>query len=159
MKMKLSRIILLILLASLVPARRVDAAGGDVAVVVSPANNTSSLSMGELRKVFNGEKRSWSGGTQVKLLVRPAGTHERAALLNLLGMSESEYKQYWTSQIYKGEAQSEPIVLPSNGMQKEALSVYPGAIALVDAAEVKAGMKVLKIDGHLPGESSYPVHY
>ena len=93
------------------------------------------------------------------MLVRPAGSRERTALLSLLGMSESEYKQYWTSQVYKGEAQSEPTVLPSNGMQKEALTVYPGGIALVDAADLKSGMKVLKIDGHLPGEGHYPLHY
>jgi len=93
------------------------------------------------------------------LLVRAAGTHERTALLNLLRMSESEYKQYWTSQIYKGEATTQPMTLPSNGMQKEALAVYPGAIALVDAAEVKPGMKVLKVDGHTPGDGHYPLHY
>ena len=80
-------------------------------------------------------------------------------MLNLLGMSESDYKKYWTSQIYKGEATSEPVALPSNGMQKEALAVYPGAIALVDAAEVKPGMKVLKVDGHTPGEANDPLHY
>ncbi|HSS95537.1 MAG TPA: hypothetical protein VLK33_00825 [Terriglobales bacterium] len=136
------------------------AAQNDVAVVVNSNNNASSLSMGELRKLFSGEKRSWPGGASVKILVRAAGTHERTALLNLLGMSsEGDYKKYWTSQIYKGEATSEPIALPSNGMQKEALAIYPGAIALVDATEVKPGMKVLKIDGHTPGDGGYPLHY
>ena len=158
MKMKLSIVVLLTLLAGLGLALPALAASGDVAVVVNPANNTSSLSMGELRKIFSGEKRSWAGGTSLKLLVRSGG-HERSALLNLLGMSETDYKQYWTSQVYKGEAQSEPVALPSNGMQKEALSVFPGAVALIDAAELKPGMKVLKIDGHLPGESNYPLHY
>jgi ABC-type phosphate transport system substrate-binding protein len=157
MKMKLSIIVLTMFLAGLMCGLPASAASPDVAVVVNPANNTASLSMGELRKIFNGEKRSWAGGASIKLLVRSSG-HERGTLLTLLGMSESDYKQYWTSQIYKGEAQSEPVALPSNGMQKEALSVYPGAIALIDAAELKPGMKVLKIDGHLPGESNYPLH-
>jgi hypothetical protein len=31
--------------------------------------------------------------------------------------------------------------------------------ALVDAAEVKPGMKVLKVDGHTPGDGNYPLHY
>jgi ABC-type phosphate transport system substrate-binding protein len=134
-------------------------AQNNVAVVVNSNNGVASVSTGELRKLFNGEKRSWPGGASVKILVRAAGTHERTALLNLLGMSESEYKQYWTSQIYKGEATSEPMTLPSNGMQKEALSVYPGAIALVDEAELKPGMKVLKVDGHIPGDGHYTLHY
>ena len=158
MKMKLVIFLAITCMAAVVCAPTF-AQSGDVAVVVNSANGTAALSVGELRKIFNGEKRSWPGGSSIKLLVRPSGSHERTALLNLLGMSESEYKRYWTSQIYKGEAQSEPIALPSNGMQKEALTVYPGAIALVDAAELKPGMKVLKIDGHMPGDGSYPIHY
>jgi hypothetical protein len=77
-------------------------------------------------------------------------------LLRLLGMSESEYKQHWTAQVFRGEAQSEPVALFSNGMQKEAITVYPGAVALVKNQDVRAGMKVLRVDGHLPGEQGYP---
>jgi hypothetical protein len=45
-------------------------------------------------------------------------------------------------------------------MVKEALKVFPGAIALVDIRDLKPGMeiKILKIDGHLPGEDGYPIH-
>jgi hypothetical protein len=79
-------------------------------------------------------------------------------LLRLLGMSESEYKQYWIAQVFRGDSQAEPVALFSNGMQKEAISAFPGAIALVTIGDVKPGMKVLKVDGHLPGEPDYPVH-
>jgi len=129
----------------------------DIAVVVSPANPVSSLTMPELRKLFAGEKRSWANGQAVRIFVRAAGTSERATLLKLLGMSENEYKQYWTAQIFRGEAQIEPVALPSNGMQKEAIAAFPGAIALVAAQDVKPGMKVVKVNGHLPGEAGYPV--
>ena len=115
--------------------------------------------MGELRKTFLGDKRSWPDGTRVRLFSRAPGTHERNALLKLLAKSETEYKQYWAGKVYQGDAEAEPIVLPSNGMQREALTAYPGAIALVDPADVKPGMKILKIDGKLPEDSDYPLHY
>ena len=73
-------------------------------------------------------------------------------------MSEGEYKQYWIAQIYRGEADAEPLVIPSVGMQKEALRLLPGAISLVNAADIKPGMKVVRIDGFLPGMPGYPVH-
>jgi hypothetical protein len=158
MKAKAVTVLVLACMPGLQCASSALAQNGDVAVVVSPLNGTSALSLGELRKVFNGEKHFWPSGSMIKLLVRRSGSRERNTLLSLLGMSEIEYKQYWTSQIYRGEAQSEPITLPSNGMQKEALATYPGAIALVDAADVKPGMKVLKINGHMPGEEHYPLH-
>jgi ABC-type phosphate transport system substrate-binding protein len=128
-----------------------------VAVVVSETNSIATLRAVELRQIFAGEKRSWPNGKPIKLFVRGPGTLERDSLLALLRMSESEYRQYWTAQIFRGEAQAEPVVLPSNGMQKEALRAFPGGIALVNAEDVKAGMKILKIDGHLPGESGYPL--
>jgi hypothetical protein len=89
--------------------------------------------------------------------VLPAGSPEHDALLKLLGMSDREYKQYWLSLVFRGEVESEPTNVPSVGMQMEALSVFPGAITLVKAKNVKSGMKILKVNGHLPGEDGYPV--
>ena len=113
---------------------------GAVAVVVNEKNPVNNLSTPELRKLFAGEKHSWTGGLPVKLFVRATGAYERVVLLKLLGMSEREYKQYWTAQVFRGEAQAEPVALFSNGMQKEAVTIYPGAV-----------------DGHTPGEAGYPV--
>jgi hypothetical protein len=75
--------------------------------------------------------------------VRLPGCRERLVLLSLLGMSESEYKQYWAAQVFRGEADSEPFAVPSVGMQKEAMKVFPGAISLVSAQDVKPGMKII----------------
>ena len=146
---------LLICLTSLVCARVAAAQAEDVAVVVSDHNPVTKMSKAELRKIFAGQERSWSGGLPVKVFVRAPGTLERGALLKLLGMTEDEYKRYWTGQILRGEAEGEPSTLPSNGMQKEALVAYPGAVALVGLQDVKAGMKVLKVEGRMPGEAGY----
>jgi phosphate transport system substrate-binding protein len=130
----------------------------EVAVVVNPKNPVTNVTRSDLHKIFAGERRTWPGGLSVKLLVRVQGSYERVTLLRILGMSESEYKQYWIAQVFHGEAQSEPVALFSNGMQKEAIGAFPGAIALVTLGDVKPGMKVLKVDGHLPGEPGYLLH-
>jgi len=128
-----------------------------VAVAVSPKNFVSNVTLGDLRKIFGGEKRTWPDGSHVKLFSRAPGTTERAALLKLLGKSELEYKQFWTAKVFQGDAESEPMVLPSSGMQREAVTAYPGAITLVDATDIKPGMKVLKVDGKLPDDDNYPL--
>jgi ABC-type phosphate transport system substrate-binding protein len=132
-------------------------AQGGIAVVVNPINSQSGVTIAELRRLISGEKRYWQNGSPVKLFTRSPGTAEHDAMLKLLGMSETEYKQYWRSRVYQGEAEGGPISLPSNGMQREALQAYPGGLALVDADDIKTGMKVLKVDGKMPGESGYPV--
>ena len=129
----------------------------DVAVVVSPKNTVSNLTVPELRKILRGEKHSWNGGKPITIIVRNSKSHERETLLSLLQMSDGEYKEYWRSQIFRGEATAEPVAVPSNGMQREALILYPGGIALVEAQDVKQGMKIVSVEGHMPGESAYPL--
>ena len=70
-------------------------------------------------------------------------------------MTESEYKQYWVKKVYSGEVPREPLALLSNGMQLEAVRADKGGIALINLADVKQGVKVLKVDGKLPGAPAY----
>jgi ABC-type phosphate transport system substrate-binding protein len=149
---------LLLMAAALVPSA--ESQISDIAVIVNPNNATANVTLADLRKIFAGQKRTWPGGVPIKLLVRGTGCRERLTLLRLLGMSESEYKQYWTAQVFRGEADAEPLALPSFGMVKEATMAFPGAIGLADAKDIKAGMimKVLKVDGRMPGEPGYPLH-
>ena len=149
----LSKIALLrcMLLCVVLHASFLKAQSTDIAVVVNLKNPVNGLTMVELRKILSAEKRTWTGGVPVVIIVRSSPSHERQTLLHLLHMSESDYKQYWRAQVFRGEASAEPIAVPSNGMQREARAVYSGGIALVEVQDVKQGMKVLSLDGHLPG--------
>jgi ABC-type phosphate transport system substrate-binding protein len=148
------------LLAIAILVSRVSAQNGDIAVIVNPNSSVTNVSLADLRKIFSGEKRSWPGGTRIKIIVRPPGSRERIVLLRLMGISESEYKQYWTAQVFRGDTDAEPVSLPSFGMVKEAAKTFPGAIGLTDARDIKPGMdlKILKVDGYLPGDPGYPLH-
>jgi ABC-type phosphate transport system substrate-binding protein len=132
--------------------------GSEIAVIVNPNNSVSNLSMADLKKIFAGEKHAWPGGVPIKLVVRTPGCHERLVLLRMLGMTESEYKQYWTAQVIRGEADAEPMAAPSFGMVKEVVGELKGAIGFVDVQDIKPGMKVIKVDGRMPGEAGYPLH-
>src|SRR3974390_1213134 len=105
MKDKALAFILIFVMVLLAFRTNAGAQGGSVAVVVNPQNALSTIPMGDLRKILSGEKRYWPGGAPVKLFTRTAGTAEHNAMLKIVGMSEAEYKQYWTSKVYQGEAQ------------------------------------------------------
>jgi hypothetical protein len=137
---------------------RATAQAEDVAVVVSSGNPATNISLGDLRKFFAGAKRHWPSGQSITLITRGPGCPERLVLLRLLAMSESEYKHYWITQVFRGEADAEPLIVPSVGMQREALNVFPGAISLVNVQDVKPGMKVIKVDNVLPSAVGYPLH-
>lgn len=132
--------------------------GADIAVVVNPDTPVTDLSLSEVRKVLLGERQYWNSKLPVVLLIRAPVARERDVVLHVLyQMSEAQFKQYWVAKIFRAEAASPPKIVYSNDMQYELVTAIPGAIAFVDARAVRPGVKVLRVDGHLPGDKEYPL--
>lgn len=133
-------------------------AGGDVAVVVNPANPIDSITSADLKKVFSGDKSSWGGGLSVTPFVRAAQAHERDVLLKvIMKMTDGQYQEFWVKKLYSGSSAHEPLAVMSNSMQLDAVRTQKGGIALITASEVKDGVKVIKVDGVAPGGAGYPL--
>jgi ABC-type phosphate transport system substrate-binding protein len=132
--------------------------GGDVAVVVNSDTPVSDLSLSEVRKVLLGERQYWNSKLPVTLLIRAPEARERNVVLKVIyQMTEAQFKQYWVAKIFRAEATSPPKIVYSNDMQYELVTAIPGAIAFVEARAVRPGVKVLRVDGHLPGDKDYPL--
>ena len=132
--------------------------GTDIAVVVHPDTPVSDLTLSDVRKVLLGERQYWNAKLPVVLLIRAPVARERDVVLRVIyEMSEEQFKQYWIAKIFRAEAASPPKIVYSNDMQYELVSGIPGAIAFMDARNVRPGLKVLRVDGHLPGEKDYPL--
>jgi ABC-type phosphate transport system substrate-binding protein len=130
----------------------------DIAVVVHPDTPISNLNMAEVRKVFLGDRQYWTTNIPVVLLIRAPVARERNVVLKVIyQMSESQFKQYWIAKIFRAEAATAPKVVYSNDMANQLLTAIPGAIAFIDAKDVKPGAKVVRVDGRLPGEAGYPL--
>jgi ABC-type phosphate transport system substrate-binding protein len=129
----------------------------DMAVVVNKANPVNSLSSGELQRIFLGETQFWNKSKNVvTVIMRAPEAPERDMVLNVLyRMSDTEYRKYWIGRINKGEASSAPAEVFANGALQGLVRDIPGSIGVVKASEVSSGVKVLKVDGHLPGDSGY----
>jgi len=130
----------------------------DVAVVVHPDTPVSDLSLSDVRKVFLGDRQYWTSNIPVVLLIRAPVARERNVVLKIIyQMSEAQFKQYWIAKIFRAELASAPKVVYSNDMANDLVTAVPGAIAFIDAREVRPGAKVVRVDGHLTGESGYPL--
>jgi hypothetical protein len=130
----------------------------DLAVVVNPHTPVDNISLEDLRKIFLGERQFWSSNMPVVPLIRPQGTPERDVVLRVLfKMTENEYKKYWITKVFRAEATNEPTVALTNSFANDAVAAIPGSITIEIAKDVPRGAKVLKIDGHKPGEPGYPL--
>jgi ABC-type phosphate transport system substrate-binding protein len=126
--------------------------------VVHPDTPVSNLTLAEVRKVFLGERQYWNANIPVVLLIRAPVARERDVVLKTIyQMSESQFKQYWIAKIFRAESATAPKVVYSNDMASELAAAIPGAIAFIQVREVRPGTKVIRVDGHLPGEPGYPL--
>jgi ABC-type phosphate transport system substrate-binding protein len=132
--------------------------GAGIAVIVNTDNPVDKLSLADLQRIVLGERRSWSARIPLVLMMRSEGSRERILLLQkACHMTDAEYHQYWTGKIFRGDVTSGPVSLPSLGTALDFVSSIKGGISFVDAASVRPGIKVMRIDGRLPGEQGYPL--
>lgn len=155
-----SAILLAFLCGSALTISSVSAQGaGDLAIVTHPGTPVSQLTFTELRQVLKGDKQYWSPDLPVVLFVRAPTSAERSAVLDVIyQMSEPQFKQYWIAKQFRAESATSPKNMRSNELTQQFVSSTAGAIGFMAAADVKPGVKVLKIDGHLPGEAGYKLH-
>lgn len=134
------------------------AVGGDIAVVVRPDTPVDNLTLSQTRKLLLGEQQFWNSNLRVTLLLREPAARERDVVLRVIyRMNESEFRQYWIAKVFRAEVASGPKVVYSNEVATELVLAIPGSVAFVDSSQVPKGLKVLKIDGKLPGQADYPL--
>ena len=133
-------------------------AAAPVAIVVGPMAPVDDLSFAEVRKVFLGERQFWNPKTRVVLLMRAPVSPERDVVLRTIyQMSEAQFRQYWISKVFRADVAAGPKIVYSTETAYELVAAIPGAIAFVDADKIPKGLKVVKIDGKLPGDQGYPL--
>lgn len=133
-------------------------AAGDIALVAHPGVPVDNLSFVQARKILLGNHQYWSPDLRVTLLIRAPIARERDILLKkFYQMSEPQFRQHWISKIFRAETTSGPKVVFSSEMALELLVLIPGSITFVKADQVPKGLKVIPIDGYLPGETGYPL--
>lgn len=143
-----------------VPQTRVQAAHPKegLAIVVNRENPIESLSMAELRTVFLGERSHWPNGRRITLVMMEPGQPERDTILrDVCRLSESDLRRRYLQGLLTGEVLVSPKTLANPiGVRKFVFNV-PGAIGYLRAEDVDGSVKVIRIDGHLPGDAEYPL--
>jgi hypothetical protein len=132
--------------------------GDDIAIVVRPDVPIDGLSFADVRKLFLGERQFWPKNLRVTLLIRAPTARERDVVLKeIYQMSEAQFRQYWISKVFRADVSTGPKIVYSGEMATELVSAIPGAVTFLLASKVPKDLKILKIDGHLPGEKGYPL--
>jgi len=138
------------------PAVAADQQGGDVAVAVHRDVPIDALTLSDLRRIVLGDREFWPGSLRVTILLRAPVSHERDVILKTVcQMTEAQFRQHWIGKVFRADAAVAPKIVYSAEMSIDLVNRIPGAITFVDAASVRGNLKLVRIDGRLPGEPGY----
>lgn len=136
-------------------------AGDAIVVIVNSANPVDNLSVGELKKLFLGDKSHWDTGKAVAPVMVGPGAPERAAFLKIVcGMSDADLSKYFLQAAFTGKSVTPPKDVSSAGDVKSVVAGSPGAIGFVKASDFAAGgsgVKAVKVDGSDASDAGYKI--
>ena len=130
---------------------------GDIAIIVYKDNPTTDLSFKDLVKIFEQEEQYWKDNRKIYLIMQPSGRPEKETVLKKIynKSNDEELKKFWLGKMFRGEITSFPKTLSSNEAVKRFVSQLPDSIGFIDSSFADESVKVLRIDGKLPGEKGY----
>jgi hypothetical protein len=130
----------------------------DLAVVAHPDVGVEELSSADLRRLLLGDREFWPSGARVSIVIRAPVARERDAIVkSVCRMTEAQFRQHWIGKVFRAETPTGPKIAYSADMARDYVSRTAGAITLLDPSAAGRGVKVLKIDGKLPGQAGYPI--
>ena len=129
-----------------------------LAIVVHKASPVDDLSMSELRNVFLANQQFWPDRSRITLLIRAPQSDERDYVLDTIyQMDEAKFRQYWIAKMFRAEVARGPKIVFSTDMTLDLVVAIPGSISFMRADQVTDDVKVIRVEGRLPGEDGYPL--
>lgn len=132
-------------------------AADEVAIIVHRSNPVETLTLAELRRIFMFETQSWNHGRKITVMVRENGPARSSALALICGLSEEQYDRHILFQTFRGTINQGPRGILSVSRMMRFVFNAPGAIGYIPADAADGSIKVLRIDGKLPGSADYPL--
>lgn len=128
-------------------------------VIVNSSNPVESLSKSQLRGLLLGEVDQWANKKQVILVQRESTSQAFQKTLRIvLHMTEAEYSRYLLQSEFRGRKPPLIKILNSDESASKFVFNVPGAVAITDgvpSGSISSEIKVLRIDGKLPGDAGY----
>jgi ABC-type phosphate transport system substrate-binding protein len=150
-----------LLILALCPVAHAQCPAGGLAVVVNKSASVESLSMAQLRKLILGDVRNWPDQKPVVLVLRePSSNIAQCVLSKIVRLTDAEYRRYIMNAEFRGE---EVLTVQSAGSDPQAARIVAGtasSIAVIDAGAAPAAasaVKIVRVNGKLPGEPGYPM--
>jgi hypothetical protein len=128
------------------------------AIVVAKDSPVSDIAFYDLKRLYKGDPVNVSGKRLVPLNL-PAASDARVRFDQaVLGMNAETVSRYWIDRKIRGQSPP-PKALEGPDLVQRVVARLDGAIGYVRLSEVKADVKVLRVDGKTPKDAGYAIEY
>lgn len=129
-----------------------------LAIVVNQKNPVANVRMGQLRDIMMAQRQWWSNHRRIRLVAMPRGSVERQTVLRAVyQMTDHQVDTYFLAGVFRGDIDTSPSTLRGPADVRRFVSATPGALGYIRASDVDNTVKVVRIDGLLPGDDGYPL--
>ena len=119
----------------------------NIMVIANEKGAPTTLTMKELKSIFQGEKQRWNDGTKISIAFMKSSTPVGSATSNkVLKMSGDQLNKFWLALVFQGKAKA-PFFYGSASEVESYVSQNAGAIGVVESGYQVKGVKVISIDG------------
>ena len=128
------------------------AAAKDAAVVVGKTSNLTIVHTADLAKIFKTLPPKWPDGREIILVVKGVNSSEAAAVATKLLGQTADF-------LAGANGKMRVVVVASDADVIKTVSSLPNSIGIVDIYSITGAVNVVKVDGKLPLEPGYALHY
>jgi len=144
-------VFLVLALALALPAAAEEAAATRVVVIVHPSNGTSAIDRSQLAQIYKGVRRSWNSQLRISVYLPPTASPAMSALAkDVFKLPRPEdVPTFYAKAVQRKIFTTAPEILASDADVVKRVAAEPGAIGVVDAAQIGDAklVKTLLVEG------------
>jgi ABC-type phosphate transport system substrate-binding protein len=154
MKISVPKLARTVALGAVVVALSTAAFAKDAALIVGKASPIKALTAAELAKALKASPPKWADGKEVVFIIKAPASNETKVLgTKLLNQTVESLPAYLAG------AKKTFLIVETDADVIKAVNTIPHAIGVVDLYSINGSVTVLKVDGKLPLEPGYLLHY
>ena len=147
-----------LLLATLLVGPFVAVRAEDIAIIVDKDCKLAELSLADTRAILHCEKVVAPSHAKWNVILRHKTSPEHQAMLKcLFKCTADDLETYFRMGEFNGAIDPSPRTIPSPVALRRIIAGNVAAIGYARASEVDETVKVLRIEGRLPGDPDYPI--
>jgi hypothetical protein len=127
-------------------------------LVVAKDSSVSDVSLQDIKRLYLGERVNAGSQRLLPLNLSPETRERRAFDKAVLNMEPEVIARYWIDRRIRGESGA-PKALDTADLLQRVVARLEGAIGYAPMTAIRPEVKVIRVDGRLPGQSGYPLEF